>query len=103
MEHQVPHDLGLDKAKEVAKHALDSYAEKFAEYNPSASWSSDTKASISFKVKGVSLKGAVLVHERSIGMELDVPFWARPFKGKAISLIEKEIKLWIAKAKAGEI
>lgn len=103
MEHKVAHDLGLDKAKEVTRHALDSYAEKFAQYSPSATWASDTKANISFKVKGVSLKGAVMVHDRSIGMELDVPFWARPFKGKAISLIETEIKVWIQKAKAGEI
>jgi len=103
MEHKVPHDLGLEKAKEVAKHALDSYAEKFAEYNPSSTWLNETNANISFKVKGVSLKGKVMVHDDSIGLELDVPFWARPFKGKAISLIEKEIKVWIAKAKAGEI
>ena len=38
-----------------------------------------------------------------IEMDLDVPFVLRPFKGKAMGVIEEEIKKWIAKAKAGEL
>jgi hypothetical protein len=33
-------------------------------------------------------------------MDLDVPFLLRPFQGKAISVIEGEIKEWLAKEKA---
>lgn len=103
MDHSVPHDLGIDKAKKVATLALDSYAQKFAEYKPKADWVSEDKAKISFNVKGVSLDGTLQVKERSISLDLDVPFLFRPFKGKAISIIEREIQAWIQKAKAGEI
>lgn len=103
MDHSVPHDLGKELAKKVATRALDSYAQKFAEYHPRASWVGDDRAEITFKVKGVSLNGTVEVKERSISLALDVPFLFRPFKGKAISIIEREIQTWIQKAKAGEI
>ena len=36
-------------------------------------------------------------------MELDVPFLLKPFKGKALGVIEEEIKKWMAKAEAGEL
>ncbi len=103
MKHAVPHDLGIERAKKVAEAALSSYAEKFAKYQPQARWLSDTRASISFNVKGMSLSGALEVRATSIEMELDVPFLLRPFQGKAIGVIEGEIKEWIGKAQAGEI
>jgi hypothetical protein len=103
MKHAVPHDLGPERAKKVAEAALSSYAQKFAKYQPQASWTSDTRANISFTVKGMSLKGALEVRSNAIEMDLDVPFLLRPFQGTAIGVIEGEIKEWIAKAKAGEI
>lgn len=103
MKHSVPHDLGREKAKTVAERALDSYAKRFAEYNPSVSWTSDNHANIGFKAKGVSLSGSLTVEEKSIDMDLEVPFLLRPFKGKALSIIEEEIRKWVAKAKQGEV
>jgi hypothetical protein len=103
MKHAVPHDLGPERAKKVAEAALAAYAQKFAKYQPQASWTSDTHANISFNVKGMSLKGALDVRSNSIEMDLDVPFLLRPFQGTAIGVIEGEIKEWIAKAKAGEL
>lgn len=103
MKHAVPHDLGLDKATEVAKAALDSYAKRFADYNPTATWISERKANIGFSAKGVSLKGSLEVGASAIDMDLEVPFLLRPFKGKAIGIIEEEIRRWIGKAKNGEL
>ena len=103
MKHSVSHSLGLEKARKVAKAALDSYAQKFSEYNPVTKWKSEDKAEIGFTVKGMSLSGAVQVAERAIDLDLDVPFMLKPFKGKAIAVIEGEIKKWIAKAEKGEI
>jgi len=100
MKHSVPHDLGQERAKKVAESALGSYAEKFAKYNPQTNWTSPTKAEISFKVKGMNLSGAVEVKATSIDLELDVPFLLRPFQGQAVSVIEGEIKSWLAKEKA---
>lgn len=103
MKHAVPHDLGPERAKKVAEAALAAYAQKFAKYKPHAAWTSDTRANISFHVKGMSLNGALEVRPNSIEMDLDVPFLLRPFQSTAVSVIEGEIREWIAKAKAGEI
>lgn len=103
MKHSVPHDLGQDKAKQVAVAALDSYKKRFADYSPRANWVNDTHADIAFSVKGVSLKGSLEVGPKSIDMDLQVPFLLRPFKNRALGVVEDEIRKWIAKAKAGEL
>jgi hypothetical protein len=103
MKHSVPHDLGQDKAKQAAEAALAQYAQKFANYHPQTQWVSDNKATISFTIKGVTLRGTMEVLASAIEMDLDVPFLFRPFKGKALGVIEGEIKEWIAKAKQGSV
>jgi Putative polyhydroxyalkanoic acid system protein (PHA_gran_rgn) len=103
MKHTVPHDLGRAKAKRVAEAAWGSYSGRFASYNPTCEWHGEYAANIGFKVKGISLKGAIDVGETEIGLDLDVPFLLRPFKGQALQVIEEEIRKWIGKSKAGEI
>jgi len=58
---------------------------------------------IAFSAKGIKLKGTLEILPKAIEMDLDVPFLLKPFKKKAISVIDEETKKWIAKAKAGEI
>lgn len=100
MKHSVSHDLGQERAKKVTESALSTYAEKFAQYSPKTTWTGPNRAEISFSVKGMSLSGTVDVKDRAIDLELDVPFLLKPFQGKAISVIETEIKAWLAKEKA---
>ncbi|MFZ5895619.1 MAG: polyhydroxyalkanoic acid system family protein [Myxococcota bacterium] len=99
MKHVVSHDLGQERAKKVAESALSSYAQKFAQYSPEVRWHSNNKANIAFKIKGMTLSGSLEVLERTIEMDLDVPFMLRPFKSKALDVIEGEIQDWIKKAK----
>lgn len=103
MKHAVPHDLGQERAKKVAESALATYAQKFEKYEPRVNWVGPQKAEISFSVKGMKLTGALEVLERTIDLDLDVPFLLRPFKGQAISVIENEIQEWIRKEKQGEL
>jgi hypothetical protein len=103
MKHAVPHDLEYAKAKVVTDAAFESYKRKLAKYRPQTQWVTDRRATITFTVKGITLRGALEVNENSIDMELDVPFILRPFRGKALSLIEREIRAWIEKAKAGVV
>jgi hypothetical protein len=103
MKHSVSHSLGRETARKVARAAFEAYAKRFSEYNPRTIWRSDDAADISFSVKGITLNGAVAVAERSIDLDLNVPFLLKPFKGKAVAVIEKEIREWIAKAERGEI
>jgi len=100
MKHTVSHDLGQERAKKVTESALSTYSEKFAKYSPQTTWTTPNRAQISFSVKGMSLKGAVEVKDKTIELELDVPFLLRPFQGQALSVIEGEIKTWLAKEKA---
>lgn len=100
MKHTVNHDLGQERAKKVTESALTTYAEKFAKYSPKTSWTSPSRANISFSVKGMSLSGSVEVKDKTIELELDVPFLLKPFQGQAISVIEGEIKSWLDKEKA---
>ena len=103
MKHSVPHDLGQEKARKVAESALNSYAKRFAKYEALVTWTDSDHATLSFKVKSMSLKGKVAVRETSIDMDLDVPFLLRPFQGTALKVVDDEIRKWIGKAKDGEV
>lgn len=98
MKHQVPHALGQQKAKQVAIQALASYQKRFAEYDPRVDWTSDCCAKIGFSVKGLKLNGTIEVFADTFALDLEVPFILRPFRGKALAVIEEEINKWIAKA-----
>lgn len=103
MNHSIPHDLDQTTAKRVVDKAFEDYKQRFAEYDPTMRWARDDRAEIGFNAKGIRLSGAMNLVAKAIELELDVPFLLRPFRGKAIEVIESEVKKWIAKAKAGEI
>lgn len=100
MKHSVSHDLGQERAKKVTEAALASYAEKFAKYSPKTTWTGPNSAKIAFSVKGMTLTGGVEIKDKTIDLDLDVPFLLRPFQGQAISVIEGEIRVWLDKEKA---
>ena len=103
MKHTVPHTLDAELAQSAVRQALESYAERFAEYSPQVHWTRNDQASIRFSVKGMTLSGMVVLKPRGIEMDLDVPFVLRVFKKKAITVIEREIRLWLDKAERGEL
>jgi hypothetical protein len=103
MRHVVKHGLEKDTAKQVTLKAWESYQTRFSEYSPTATWVTDDRADVTFRVKGVTLRGALDIEPGGIGLELEVPFIFRPFKKIAISKIEGEIRTWIGKAERGEI
>jgi hypothetical protein len=103
MKHLIAHDLDSSLAKEAAVRAFEAYQQRFANYKPTMQWDNDKKARIGFSVKGVKLEGSIEIVPRAIELDLDVPFLFRPFKGKAIEVIEKEVRNWLTKAKNGEL
>lgn len=100
MEHDIRHNLGEAQAQRVAKQAVQSYAERFAKYNPEVQWRGDSQADVAFTVKGMRLSGGLKVESDRIRLSLDVPFVLRPFKGRAFAVIEREVQGWLAKAKS---
>jgi hypothetical protein len=103
MQHTVPHDLSVAQARSAADHALASYQERFPQYRPTVTWTEPTKATVEFHVTGMSFNGLFEIRPREISMELEVPFLLRPFKNKALEVIEGEIRAWVTKVKNGEI
>ena len=103
MKHLVSHDLDIETATRVVHIALESYVERFNAYSPQLKWVSERRAQVSFKAKGVTLKGTVDVRPRDVAIDLEVPFLLRVFKKKAIDVIEREMQKWLAKARAGEL
>ena len=103
MKHTVTHDLPLDLARKAADAALNAYANRFAEYEPRVSWTSDSSAEVAFSAKGVTLKGTFSILADRIEMEMEVPLLLRMFRQKALDVVEGEIVAWIQKAKAGQL
>jgi Putative polyhydroxyalkanoic acid system protein (PHA_gran_rgn) len=103
MKHSVPHDLSLAMAKKAADAALQSYKARFAEYDPQITWVNDRLAEVTFRAKGMSMKGSFEIKDNAVDMDMDVPLLLRPFKNKALEVIEEQIKKWIDKARTGEL
>jgi hypothetical protein len=102
IDHTVPHKVGRELAKKATVAAMDSYATKYGAYSPITTWTGDYTATVAFSVKGLSMDGKIEVRDKEIALELDVPFLLRPFRAKALSIIEREIGVWMDRAKAGE-
>lgn len=103
MEKSFTHGLSKERARKVTQKAIDAYTEKFSDYNPQADWVSDDKAEVSFSAKGVTLEGSFRLTDDDIVMQMDIPFLLKPFKGKAVDVVEREINKWVEKAKKGEL
>ncbi len=101
--HSVPHDLDPATARRVADKAWESYSRRFEKYRPQIRWVTDERAEVSFSAKGMHLNGELDIRPASIDMELDVPLLLRPFRKLAMSVIDEEVRKWVAKAKAGEV
>lgn len=103
MKHSIAHDLDLATAKKVTDRAFAEYGSRYPAYEPTLSWIDDRRADVSFNAKGVHLGGVMAIDETSISLDLDVPFLFRPFQKKAIEVIDREVKVWIGKARNGQI
>ncbi|MFH1807431.1 MAG: polyhydroxyalkanoic acid system family protein [Pseudomonadota bacterium] len=103
MKHSVHHGLELQLARRVIRHALGSYVERFAEYNPRLSWNGDDRAEIAFSALGSTVRGGFKLTPRSVEIDMDVPLLLRPFRSRALNVVEREIREWIARAQRGEL
>jgi len=103
MKHVIKHDLSPELAKKATVKAFESYKAKFADYNPTDKWVTENKAEISFSAKRMTLNGGVELRPGEIELELEVPFIFRVFSGRAMKIVEEEIREWIERAKNGEL
>jgi hypothetical protein len=103
MKHTIAHEFDTAMAKKVTDLAFAEYARRYPDYQPTLRWASDQRADIAFNAKGIKLSGAMLLEQGSIVMDLDVPFLFRPFQKKAMEVIEREVQIWLDKARSGQL
>jgi hypothetical protein len=103
MRYLVRHDLAPALARRVAEQAFASYAARYAKYQPELSWQSATRAKASFHAKGIHIGGTIELEPGAIAFELDVPWLLRIFEGRAIAVVEREVRVWEQAAQRGEL
>lgn len=103
MQHRIAHSLDPQLARTVARKAAESYAERFAKYSPVIRWENDDRAQLSFSAKGLSLEGTLQLEPGAIVLDLKVPFLLKPLSGKAVSIIEEQVRRWIDVAERGQL
>jgi len=103
MQHRIAHTLDSQLARQVARKAADSYVERFAKYSPVVRWETEDRAQLSFSAKGVSLAGTLQLQPGAIVIDLQVPFLLKPFSGRAVSVIEEQVRHWIGVAERGAL
>ena len=67
MQHEVHHGLGIELATRAVRAAWASYEQRFAKYSPRATWTSDTRAAVSFSAAGAKLDGTLEVMAEDVG------------------------------------
>ena len=102
MKQSVPHDLSLDLARQAAVAALADYAARFPAANIRATWSGPYAATVALTVKGFTLQPRVAIRAGAIDVDVDIPLLARPFEGKARARIERELAMWVERARTGQ-
>lgn len=98
-------DTGLepDLAKKAIDKAMDEYKARFAEYDPRFDWTGADRGEFGFNAKGVKLQGNIVVRDKKIDVDMHVPLLFRVFQGKAMTVIEDQVNVWVEKARRGEL
>ena len=86
-----PHAVDLGTLKAHAQRRLTHYAERYPHLGLAEHFRWVTDRSVSGSYKGGS--GTLSVDEREIRVELDVPFFARPFRGRIEDFVRRELDL----------
>jgi hypothetical protein len=98
MRKVIEHPLSEERARSAIGAALDEYRERFARYAPALAWETENRARIGFRAKGVSLSGHIELQPGRIVVDFEVPFLLRPFTGKAVEVVAREIGRWVQMA-----
>lgn len=104
MKYSVSHGLtDPTRVRTVVEKAYASYEQRLADYNPSLDWTSDTTATINFRVMSQSLNAKVSFDDKELRLQGKVPFLFKPFEKKIEGVLGREMDKWLEKARAGEI
>lgn len=100
MQRSFPHDLDLETAIATTKEAVEHYVQKAHSFNAEANWLDEQTAEFSFKALGQKVTGSLAVDEDQVHIKVEAPGVLKFFESKAVDAVQKEINVWIEKAKA---
>ncbi len=104
MKHRIPHGLGdVAKARNVVEHAFSSYRERLADYEPSLTWADGDTALVRFRVMGKTMEVRMELDDQAVVVEGKIPLVFRPFQGKIVGVLEREVLAWAERARTGEL
>ncbi len=103
MKHVLAHDLTPEVARRVAKEAFAAYRVRYAKYRPTMTWVDEDRAELSFTAKGITLRGSCELIPGAVVCDLRVPVIFRPFKAKAVEIVERELAHWSERVARGEV
>ena len=103
MKHVIQHDLDEATARKVIDKAFAAYQARFPSYDPTLTWVTAKRAELGMKAMGASIGGEMTIEQGAIAVDLNVPLLLRPFKAKALEVIEREVAIWVEKAKSGQL
>lgn len=111
MDHHITTDLDVPTTCKAIDKAFEEQQVKFPQYKPAFLWEGELvegqprTGKFSFKpTPSMDIAGSLEVSTGKVLLKFGkLPFVVSMFKGKAISIVEKEVQIWVAKAKAGEI
>lgn len=86
-------------AKTTVERALASYREKYPQATMDLSWIDDRTANVKIGAKGFDVKGTVSISSREITFDMAVPFLLRALQSKAMAVLDREVNVWIKKAR----
>lgn len=94
MEHVICTGLSEGDSKKALNMAFETYANDYPQYKPHFKWKKEDLAEFGFAISSVRIAGFVLVIEDKLIVNMNVPFIARPFQGRAIAIIEEQVLAW---------
>jgi len=103
MKHTIDTGLGVDISKKALEKAMQGYQARFSDYQPRFAWTGADRGEFSFTAKGISLRGTVVVRDRAIDLDMQVPLVFRIFQGRALDIIRDQVEQWIERARRGEL
>jgi hypothetical protein len=103
MKHTIHTGLEKTLSKKAIEKAMEVYKARFGEYEPRFDWTSLDEGRFSFHAMGTKLEGRIGVRDGAIDVDMHVPLVLRIFQGKAMNVIEEQVRVWVEKAKRGEL
>lgn len=95
VKHTVSHPLSTADAKRAIEAAFGEYSTRFSGFAPQLQWLAAEHAQVGFQALGRRIVAQVRLRDQALDIEMDVPFMARPFLGRATAAIDREVARWV--------